>query len=66
MCTVVKKTSEALCVNERSNARFTLSECRKFAKAANESLIKLKIPGGWGVHQIPSGMEIPEQWRGLN
>ena len=26
----------------------------------------MEIPGGWGVHQLPSGMEIPGGWEGLN
>ena len=26
----------------------------------------MEIPGGWGVHQLPSGMEILGGWGGLN
>ena len=26
----------------------------------------LEIPGGGGVHKLPSEMEIPGGWRGLN
>ena len=49
-------------LKERSNARVILGlQCRKFVKAANgvKKKKKLEIPEGWGVDQLPSGMEIP-------